>query len=51
MVLKFENDLNTWLDIDVTGIWDYTMLPEIDSNGIKPLQDDYQMLIGLGIEF
>ena len=51
MVLTFENALLEWLDFDITGIWDHTQIPEVDSNGIKPLQNDYQMLVGIGIEF
>jgi len=51
MVLKIENELLEWLDFDITGIWDHTQLPEVDSDGRKPLQNDYQMLVGIGIEF
>ena len=51
MVLTFENALLEWLDFDITGIWDHTQIPEVDSDGIKPLQNDYQMLVGVGIEF
>lgn len=51
IVLVFENELLSWLDFDITGIWDYTDIPEKDELGISPLQDDYQLLFGLGIEF
>jgi len=51
MVLSLENELFEWLDFDITGLWDYTKVPEVDSNGITPLQNDYQLLVGIGIEF
>lgn len=51
MVVTLENELFKWLDFDITGIWDHTKIPEVDSNGITPLQNDYQMLVGIGIEF
>lgn len=51
MVLVLENELLTWLDFDITGIWDYTDIPEKDDLGISPLKDDYQLLFGLGVEF
>lgn len=51
IVLVFENELLSWLDFDITGIWDYTDIPEKDEFGISPLKDDYQLLFGLGVEF
>jgi len=51
MVLTLENELFEWLDFDITAIWDHTKIPEVDSNGITPLQNDYQLLVGIGIEF
>ena len=51
MVLKLENELLSWLDVDITGVWDYTKLPEKDADGVSPLSSDYQLLFGLGVEF
>jgi len=51
MVTTFENELLSWLDFDVTGVWDYTAEPAPDANQITPKNSDYQLLIGLGIEF
>lgn len=51
MVFTMENEITKWLDFDVTGIWDYTKKPEKDASGIEPLKDDYQLLVGLGIDF
>jgi len=51
MVLTLENEILDWLDFDVTAIWDYTNIPEIAANALQPLKNDYQLLVGLGIEF
>lgn len=51
MVFTLENELTSWLDIDLTAIWDYTKEPEKDASGVEPLKDDYQFLVGLGVSF
>ena len=51
MIFKFENELLSWLDLDITAIWDYVANPQIESNGVTPKKSDYQLLFGLGIEF
>ena len=51
MVLKLENELLDWLDFDVTGIWDYLQKPATTDSGEIPLQSDFQVLIGFGVEF
>lgn len=52
MVMGFETDW--WkdaLDFDVTLIWDRTQNPTRDAEGVLPKQDDFRMVLGLGIEF
>lgn len=51
MVLTLENALTSWLDLDVTGVWDYILAPEEASDGISPEKSDFQLLVGLGVEF
>ena len=51
LVLTFENELLDWLDLDITGIWDYTKIPETAANSVQPQKNDYQLLVGLGVEF
>ena len=51
MIAKFENELSSWLDLDFTAIWDYVAKPTEDSQGITPKNNDFQFLVGLGIEF
>ena len=51
MLLTFENEITSWLDLDITGVWDYILKPEKLENGSTPIKDDFQMLIGLSVEF
>ena len=51
MIFQFENELLSWLDIDIMAIWDYVANPQINADGIIPKKNDYQLLFGFGIEF
>lgn len=51
MIFTLENELTSWLDLDLSFIWDHLQKPTAESNGNIPFKDDYQMLIGLGVEF
>jgi len=51
MLFTMENEVTKWLDIDLTAIWDYTKEPEKDASGVQPLKDDYQLLVGFGVDF
>lgn len=51
MILSFENELTKWLDLDISGIWDYILYPEMAEDGTTPEQSDFQILVGLGIDF
>ncbi len=51
IILKLENELLSWLDFDITGIWDRTQKPGANEFNEVSEQDDYQFLVGLGVEF
>jgi len=51
MLLSFENEITSWLDFDITSVWDYILSPEAASDGNLPERSDFQFLIGLGIDF
>lgn len=51
MLLTLENELTSWLDLDVTGVWDYILHPQESDEGALPKRDDYQLLVGFTIEF
>lgn len=51
MIFMFENELLSWLDLDLSAVWDYVNKPQVNSDGIVPQRSDYQLLIGFGVEF
>ena len=51
MIMKFENELLSWLDLDLTGVWDYVASPQEDNQGSIPKKSDFQFLVGIGIDF
>jgi len=51
MLLTLENELTSWLDLDITGVWDYILDPQETSENTIPYQDDFQLLVGIGVEF
>jgi hypothetical protein len=51
MVVMLENKLMTWLDFDITSVWDYVDNPVQELDGHIPLKNDLQLLFGLGVEF
>jgi putative salt-induced outer membrane protein YdiY len=51
MITTLENELTSWMDLDITFIWDHINSPEQESDGTLPKHDDYQLLIGFGVEF
>jgi len=51
LVTQLENKLASWLDLDLTFVWDYLQSPAPDAQGTAPKQNDYQFLVGMGIDF
>ncbi len=51
MVMAFETEWTSILDFDFTMVWDRTEKPREDDQGITPEQDDFRMVVALGIEF
>jgi len=51
MLLTLENELTSWFDVDITGVWDYILNPIKSSDGSIPKKSDFQILLGFGIEF
>ena len=51
MILTLENEVTSWLDLDLSFIWTHVEKPTQAEDGIVPFKDDYQLLIGLGVEF
>lgn len=51
MVTTLENEITSWLDFDVSLIWDYLHVPQPKEDGLIPKKNDVQLLVGIGIEF
>jgi hypothetical protein len=51
MVAAFETELLKWLDFDISLVWDRTQLPQAAADGTVPLQDDFFIIFGLGLDF
>ena len=50
-ITSLETDLTGDIDLDISFIWDRIEHPQADSNGAVPDKDDYQLIVGLGVEF
>ena len=51
LVAAVETELTSWLDFDVSFIWDMTKDPQPNADGTVPKQDDYYLIFSLGIDF
>jgi len=49
-IATFEIELTEILDFDVSFVWDRTQDPQIRSDGSVPKQDDFQLLLTLGVD-
>ncbi len=48
---SIEVDLPRSLELDITGIWDRLNRPERDSDGERPEEDDFKLMVGIGWKF
>jgi putative salt-induced outer membrane protein YdiY len=44
-------ELTKRFDLDVSFVWNRIAQPKFDENGVQPKPDDYQMIVGVGIDF
>ena len=51
MLVKLENEFLSWLDIDISAIWDYIHNPIESESGVVPTKNDFQVILSFGIEF
>lgn len=49
-IATFEIELTDVLDFDVSFVWDRTENPQTRSDGTTPKQDDFQLLLTLGVD-
>ncbi|WP_299788531.1 DUF481 domain-containing protein [uncultured Shewanella sp.] len=46
----FSIELTDMFDLDLSLVWDHTNKPQADSGGVTPEKNDYQFIIGFGID-
>ena len=51
MIAALETELISWLDFDISIVWDRTQDPQPEDDGTVPKQDDFYLIFSLGIEF
>ncbi|MCW5554579.1 MAG: DUF481 domain-containing protein [Verrucomicrobiae bacterium] len=44
-------ELTKRFDLDVSLIWDRIAQPKVGSDGVQPKQDDFRLVLGLGVDF
>ncbi|MCL1059885.1 DUF481 domain-containing protein [Shewanella gelidimarina] len=49
-IATLEIELTDMFDLDLSFVWDRTNNPQPDSNGLTPEPNDYQFIIGFGID-
>ena len=49
-IATFEIELTSLLDFDVSFVWDRTQDPQVRADGSTPKQDDFQLLLTLGVD-
>lgn len=49
-IATFEIEMTSILDFDISFVWDRTQNPQTRSDGSTPKQDDFQLLLTLGVD-
>ncbi|MCL1130694.1 DUF481 domain-containing protein [Shewanella sairae] len=49
-IATLEIELTSMFDLDLSFVWDHINNPQADASGLIPEQDDYQFIIGFGID-
>jgi len=47
----FETELLSWLDFDISLVWDHIRDPTANADGTVPESNDYKLIFSLGIEY
>jgi hypothetical protein len=50
-IATLETEITNWLDFDVSFVWDRIRDPQPNADGTVPEQDDYYLILGLGVDF
>jgi hypothetical protein len=44
-------ELTKRFDLDLSFVWDRISNPKAGADGITPKQDDFRLIVGLGVDF
>ena len=44
-------ELTRRFDLDVSFVWDRISNPKVGANGVQPQQDDFRLVVGVGVDF
>ncbi|WP_455218320.1 DUF481 domain-containing protein, partial [Kaarinaea lacus] len=50
-ITTLENEITSWLDFDVSFVWDRIEKPTPGEDGSIPEKDDYKLLFSLGLDY
>jgi putative salt-induced outer membrane protein YdiY len=50
-IAALETEITRWLDIDISFVWDRIRDPQPNADGAVPKQNDYYLILGLGVDF
>jgi len=50
-ITALSTDITDDIDLDISFIWDRVQDPQVDSDNVVPYKNDYQLVVGLGVEF
>lgn len=51
MTATIENEITSWLDFDISFVWDHVQDPTPGSDGSVPDKNDYHWMFTLGVDF
>ena len=51
MIAALETELTSWLDFDISFVWDRTEDPRPEDDGTVPEKDDYYLIFSVGVEY
>ena len=50
-ITTLETEFTSWLDFDISFVWDRIQDPTANADGTVPKRDDYNLIFSLGIEY
>ncbi|MBW8191531.1 DUF481 domain-containing protein [Neiella marina] len=51
LVSTISSEITKYIDLDFSVVWDRIEKPRADEDGVVPENDDYRMVVGVGIEY